>query len=246
MACWQVIAPWYLTIVSVEMDQTGAPVHSSAVCTSTDSRSLAFIGVLLAYLCVIALITGLISFWVRNVPEKFAETKYLAIAGISIFQLLLISLPITFAVWSVVLPRFLILSSLTLLLCLLVSGTIFGLKWARIHSSSRPSFKPSTEVDTRFASPITLNRSSKERLVTSQRSNEVNAITLIDHRKSQPKNHFQLRTSRPQQMNTQAQISLGHGAPDKSRLHEEVFLHLEPLLIGVRWCKGLKQHTMKK
>jgi hypothetical protein len=180
MACWQVIAPWHLTIAALEIDQTGAPVHSSAVCTSTDSRSSAFIGVLLAYLCAIALITGLISFWVRNVPEKFSETKYLAIAGMSIFQLLLMSLPIAFAVWSVVLPRFLILSSLTWLLCFIVLGAMFGPKWARIRSSSRSSFKPSTEVDTRFASPYTLNHISKERLATSQRKSEINT-----HRSSQ-------------------------------------------------------------
>ena len=135
MLSWQLIAPWRLSMVIIDKDFIGNPLRSSLVCDAgpDSSQSTVFIGLLIAYMCVIAILTGWVSCRVRNAPRRYHEAKMTALAGICIFQILLMAVPGAYAVWMLPLPRFLVLSSTCFLQCMIVLCTMFAPKVFKVR-----------------------------------------------------------------------------------------------------------------
>jgi len=125
LLAWQLVDPWVLKTIILDKDEAGNPTRESLVCSSDSTASTIFIGVLIGYMCVIALITGWVSFWVRNAPRRYHEAKMTAIAGVFMFQLFFMATPAAFAVWQMALPRFLVLSTMSFLLVIIILGTMF-------------------------------------------------------------------------------------------------------------------------
>ena len=122
---WQVVAPLIFQ-ESVELtDSFGNPLYTSTSCATSNQACSIFLYVLIIFVCVVVLATGLVSFWVRNAPEKYQDAKWTAVSAVCIFQLFFIALPATTAVWGSSLPRFLVMSSTTFLLCLIILMTMF-------------------------------------------------------------------------------------------------------------------------
>jgi hypothetical protein len=125
LIAWQVTAPWTLTLATLQTDEFQNPLASSAVCTSNSTLSTVYLALVVTYICVLAGLTGVVSFWVRNAPEKYQETKMTAIAGICMLQVFFMGVPTAAAVWILPLPRFLVLSSMTFLLCMIILVAMF-------------------------------------------------------------------------------------------------------------------------
>ena len=122
---WQVLAPLQFAIVTSQQDADGNPLYSSSICTSSDSLTTVLFALLVVYICLVVFGTMWVSFWVRNAPEKYQEAKMTAVAGVCMFQVFFVGLPAAAAVWGMALPRFLVLSSITFLLCMIILVTMF-------------------------------------------------------------------------------------------------------------------------
>jgi len=84
-----------------------------------------FLGLLLGFICILVMVAMGVSFWVRNAPEKFQEAKMAALAGVCMFQVFFAGIPTVAAVWLDPVPRFLVLTSITFLLCMILFCTMF-------------------------------------------------------------------------------------------------------------------------
>jgi hypothetical protein len=133
LLAWQLTAPWVLTMIVFQQDSFGNPLRSSLVCTSPNDTSSAFIGALIGYMILIAIVTGFVSFRVRNAPRRYHEAKMTALAGVSMFQVFLVAAPAAYAVWLMPLPRFLVLSSMSFLLCMIILVTMFAPKVFKVR-----------------------------------------------------------------------------------------------------------------
>lgn len=140
LTIWQIVAPLNFQKLVTQKDEYGNPLFTATGCATPSLASSVFLYILIAYICLVVLITGLVAFWVRNAPEKYQEAKWTAISGVCIFQLFFIALPTTAAVWGSALPRFLVLSSTTFLLCMIILMTMFLPKafHAEFHLHSSP------------------------------------------------------------------------------------------------------------
>jgi predicted permease len=146
LIAFQVVAPLQFAQTVTKRDVYGFPLYSTAMCVtspSNSSLSIVFIALVVTYVCLVVFLTMWVSFWVRNAPERFQEAHLAAIAGMSMFQVFFVGIPTAAAVWNSAMPRFLVLSSLTFLLCLIILGTMFLPKIYRDrfgveHSSSQP------------------------------------------------------------------------------------------------------------
>lgn len=125
LICWQIFAPLTFVINTTKRDSYNYPLYSSAMCVTNHSQSTTFLALVITYVCLTVFVTMWVSFWVRNAPEKFQEAKMTAIAGVSMFQVFFVGIPTAAAVWNMALPRFLVLSSLVFLLCLIILCTMF-------------------------------------------------------------------------------------------------------------------------
>jgi hypothetical protein len=125
LVAWLVCAPLTFAIQTTQRDAMGYPLYSSAMCVIGQPLTSVFLALVITYVCAMVFITMICSYWVRNAPEKFQEAKMTAIAGISVFQVFVVGIPTCAAVWNMALPRFLGLSSFTMLLCLIALGTMF-------------------------------------------------------------------------------------------------------------------------
>jgi len=137
LLAWQLVAPLEFGLEVLEKDASQNPLRVSSVCMSTSDATTGFLiaCVVLIGLCLV--IAALASFWVRNAPEKFHDTKMAAFTGISMLQVFFISIPTFAVVWRYALPRFLVLSSTTFIYCLIIlAGMFLPRVWKVRHAGS--------------------------------------------------------------------------------------------------------------
>jgi len=149
LIAWQIVSPLTFVINTTKRDSYDYPLYSSAMCATENSLSTTFLALIITYVCLVVFVTMWVSFWVRNAPEKFQEARMTAIAGVSMFQVFFVGIPTAAAVWNMALPRFLVLSSLTFLLCLIILATMFLPKIMR----DRFGLEKSSEVNDPLADP---------------------------------------------------------------------------------------------
>jgi hypothetical protein len=141
---WQVIAPLEFAVITTQFDADGNPLYSSAICTSDSTQTTILFAMLVVYICLVVFGTMWVSFWVRNAPEKYQEAKMTAVAGVCMFQVFFVGLPAAAAVWNMALPKFLVLSSITFLLCMIILVTMFVPKAFKSSFSGMNSTPPNS------------------------------------------------------------------------------------------------------
>jgi len=125
LIAWNIAAPlkWERDIVF--RDIRGNPTYSSGSCASQTTACTSFLVViLLTYLASLSL-TALLSYKVRDVPTDYQESKYVVLILLSLVQIYVVAIPSTVAVYSVVIARFLLMSTIVFLTVVAILGLMF-------------------------------------------------------------------------------------------------------------------------
>lgn len=171
LLAWQLVAPlrWQREVLSTDGD--GFPIASVGFCSS--DRSLAFT-IPLAAFNALGLIYALYLCWVtRNVPSDFAEGSSITLSVISIFQIMLLTVPILIIASENAEATFFVRSGVVFLMTSTVSLLIFGPKMWKLRqpdsnnnrlevrkSKFSTSYKPDQSIVQALGSASELNMNS--------------------------------------------------------------------------------------
>jgi len=139
LLAWNFVAPLVFTRTITSVDINGFPQSSYGACLPSSSTTLAFMILELILLALYLVMTGLLTVWVHNAPEKFQDAKFTAIAACCLAQIYLLGVPVVIIIYELPLPRFLVISTLCFLTSIILFGFLFFPKVVRAHEERKSS-----------------------------------------------------------------------------------------------------------
>lgn len=118
---WDLTAPLVYGLTVTQVDVNGYPLSLYGSCLESSQASIVFLGVDVAFIAILVVVTGLLSVWVQNAPAQFQDAKMTAIGAVALAQVYLLGVPIVVISYSIPLSRFLVLSTL----CFLTAEVLF-------------------------------------------------------------------------------------------------------------------------
>jgi len=168
---WNLTAPLQWTRV-IEFEVRGSPTNSTGFCAAETTASMAFVLLITLMYLMSLVMTAILAYKVRDVPSDYQESKYVALILLSLVQVYVVAIPSTVAVYSVVIGRFLLMSTVVFLTVVVILGLMFVPKIFRLeqinasNSSNKPPVKPRSQttkndVQKKFRMPVAASKEDR-------------------------------------------------------------------------------------
>uniref|UniRef100_A0A7S4IP86 G-protein coupled receptors family 3 profile domain-containing protein n=1 Tax=Odontella aurita TaxID=265563 RepID=A0A7S4IP86_9STRA len=155
LLAWQLVSPlrWERTVTST--DENGYPTESIGSCTA--DGAVPFIIPLLVFKALCLLYALYLCYITRNVPSDLAEGKWISFSVLSMFQTLVVGVPILVIVDEDNNAFFFVRVVVVFLICAAVTTLIFGPKVYKLHVSvvgRRKNFTAVSRISRRVSSSL--------------------------------------------------------------------------------------------